>query len=394
MRYAELHPTASTEEDNFVGRMMWAVSDSSGLPAKRFANLDPVPPLDWLETFSEDIYHQADLISFEVTARAKKDDSLRFSLIRRPTDYTRAPWMTLVDEVAAGSAWDDAMYHLARWLVRYLDEPKLVLWLTQRSGRVHPIFAEKIERRLRELDELERDGKTEELNRIRSNAPRAVPRPMMRTLWRLLLAGRVKTKGPAFNSFRWVNISRWRYRFERAGLTAALRLELRDMLTPRVSLREPFRWDGDREECDPSARFKDLVDWEIVLSIDNAPSALKELHQSPRWPEALPDLLDDFGALLRDTMDLARELGGANDREDRSYIYQSSITAHPQNVYWPDRAVLIELTRNAWLATRNISPERARRAAENLVGRAVSGVPPVGAFCRHARRSHPAAAGS
>ena len=365
VRYAGLRPTASTEEDNFVGRMMWAVSDSSGLPAKRFANLDPVPPLDWLETFSEDIYHQADLISFGVPARAEKEDSLRFSLVRRPTDYIHAPWMTLVDEGTAGSAWDEVMPHLAHWLVRYLDEPKLVLWLAQRSGRVHPEFAEKVERRLKELDELKRDGKTDELNRICGNAPRAVPRPMMRTLWRLLLAGRVKTKGPAFNRFRWVNISRWRYRFERGGLTAALRLELRDMLTPCVSLREPFRWDWDREDGDPPARLKDLVDWEIVLSIDNAPSALKELRQSPRWRETLPDLLDDFGALLRDAMDLARELGGANDRADRSYIYQPSITAHPQNIYWPDRAALIEFTRDAWFATKENAPERARRAAEN-----------------------------
>ena len=365
VRYAGLRPTASTEEDNFVGRMLWALSDSSGLPAKRFANLDPVPPLDWLETFSEDIYHQADLISFGVPARAEKDDSLKFSLIRRPTDYTRAPPMTLMDGVAAGSAWDDAMYHLARWLVRYLDEPKLVFWLTQRSGQVHPEFAEKVERRLRALDELERDGNTEELNRIRSNAPRAVPRPMMRTLWRLLLAGRVNIKGSAFNRFRWGHISHWRYRFERGGLTATLRLELRDMLTPCVSLREPFRWEENREECDPSVRFKDFVDWEIVLSIDNAPSALKELRQSPRWRETLPDLLDDFGTLLRDAMDLARELGGANDREDRSYIYQPSITAHPQNIYWPDRAALIEFTRDAWFATKENAPERARRAAEN-----------------------------
>ena len=363
--HAGSRPTTSTEEDNFVGRMMWALSDSSGLPARRFANLDPVPPLEWLETFSEDIYRQADLFSFGVPARAEKDDSLRFSLIRRPTDYTRAPWMMLVDEGTAGSAWDEVMRHLARWLVRYLDEPKLVLWLTQRSGPVHPEFAEEVERRLRKLDELEQDGKTKELNRIRGNAPRAVPRPMMRTLWRLLLTGRVKTNGPAFNRFRRVNFSRWRYRFERGGLTTALRLELRDMLTPRVSLREPFRWDGGREGGDPPTHLKDLVDWEIVLSIDNAHSALKELRQSLRWSEALPELLDDFGVLLRDAIDLARELGGANDREDRSYIYLPSISAHPQNIYRPDRAVLIELIRDAWLATKETAPERARRAAEN-----------------------------
>ena len=140
VQHAGSRPATSTEEDNFVGRMLWALSDSSGLPAKRFANLDPVPPLEWLETFSEDIFHEADLSRFGVPVRAEKDDLLRFSLIRRPTDYTRAPWMTLVDDGTAGSAWDRVMHHLAHWLVRYLDEPKLVLWLAQRRGRVHPEF--------------------------------------------------------------------------------------------------------------------------------------------------------------------------------------------------------------------------------------------------------------
>ena len=132
----------------------------------------------------------------------------------------------------------------------------------ERTGFI-PKFAEEVERRLRKLDELEQDGKTKELNRIRGNAPRAVPRPMMRTLWRLLLTGRVKTNGPAFNRFRRVNFSRWRYRFERGGLTTALRLELRDMLTPRVSLRETVSvGTGVEKAADPPTHLKDLVDWE------------------------------------------------------------------------------------------------------------------------------------
>ena len=137
------------------------------------------------------------------------------------------------------------------------------------------------------------------------------------------------------------------------------------MLTPRVSLREPLRWDRDREDSDRPVRLKDLVEWEVVLSIDNVRSALNDLRRSSRWSEALPDLLDDLDALLRDAMDLARELGGANDREDRSFIYQPSIATHTQNTHLQDRAVLIELTRDAWLATKEIAPERARRAAED-----------------------------
>ncbi len=171
--------------------------------------------------------------------------------------------------------------------------------------------------------------------------------------------------GPTFNVFHWSDIFRWRHRFERDGLTAALRLELRDMLTPRVSLREPPRWDRDREGSERPLRVKERVEWKVVLSVGNVHSALNDLLRSPRWSEALPGLLDDFDALLRDAMDLARELDGANDRKDHSFSWQPSITAHTQNTHLRDRAALIGLTRDAWFATKENAPERARRVAEN-----------------------------
>ena len=363
--YAGSHPTQSTEEDDFVGRVRWAVSDPSGLPARRFAELDPVPPLEWLKPFSEDLYCQADLSRFGVQPGAENDDSLKFSLVRRPAPYTRTPWMTLVDEGAAGNAWDEVMRQLARWIMRHLDDPDLVLSLTQLPGRIHREFAELVELRLKELGEFERDGNTDELNRIRESAPHAVPRPMMLTLWRLLLAGRVKARWPAFDLFHPFSVSQWRRRLERDGLTTALRLELRDMLTPHVSLDRPFPWHPDQEVSGGPERLSDLVEWNIVLSIDDVYPTLRNLQQSPQWPKALPSLLEDFGALLRDAMDLARDLGGADERKDRSFIHQPSIAEHSQNMHLPDRAALIGLTRDAWLATKEIAPKRARRTAES-----------------------------
>ena len=366
--YAGLHPTKSTEEDNFVGRMFWALSDPSGQPARRFAERDPVPMWEWLERFSENTYGQDDLSRFGVQPAAKRDDSLKFSLIRRPVPSTRAPWMTLVDGGTASSAWDQVMLHVAHWLMRHLDDPRLVLWLTRHGGRLQGEFAALIERRLEELDQIKREGNAAELDRIRGKAPRAVPGPWIRTLWDLLLAARVTTARPAPNgspSSSVLRIFLWRNRLKRDGLTAALRLELCKMLTPRVAISEAIPWDRDPDDADGPEPSQDPVDWEIVLSIDDANSALKLLRESPRWKEVLPDLLADFGALLRDAMDLARDLGGADDRTDRSYIHRPSIADHPQNAYLPDRAVLIELTRDAWLATLETVPDRARRAAED-----------------------------
>jgi len=355
---AMARPMASTRQDNFVGRLLWALCDSSGLPAKRFANLDPVPSLEWLEPLSEARYRHADLDRFGVPPKGAVDDKLAFSLIRRPAAYPLAPWVTIVDGGARGSDWDEVMRQLAHWLVRHLDDPTLLLWLINRGGRLHEDLAWRIEHRLGELAQLERNGNTDELARIRAGAPKALPGPLMRTLWRLLLTRRVNC------GIRDFNLYRWRDRFERDGLTATLRLELREMLTPRVSLCEPLPWPSrDDDSLEPES-IKELVEWEIVLSTDHVHSGLRELLNDERWTAVLPELLSDFSALLRDALDLMRELGGAEDRSDLSYIHQPSIGEHPQNTDFNDWTALIDLSRDAWVATAAQSSERAALVAE------------------------------
>lgn len=192
VEYAMARPLASTRQDDFVGRMLWALCDPQGLPAKRFADFDPVPSLDWLEPLCDERYGHADLSRFGIPPLPKRDDKLTFSLAQRPSPYGNAPWMGLVDTGTRGSRLDDVMRHLARWLVRHLDDPALLHWLVKRGGRLHEDFAWWIEHTLDALAKLERDGKTDELTRIRASAPNAIPRPKMRVLWRLFLTNRVK----------------------------------------------------------------------------------------------------------------------------------------------------------------------------------------------------------
>lgn len=353
VRYASRDPRTASRENDFIGRLLWALSDPGGLPARRFADLDPVPSLDWLEPLSEERYRHADLDRFGVPPRTTVDDKLTFSLIRRPSPYPLAPSMCIADAGARGSRWDEVMRQLARWLIRHLNDPALLLWLVKHGGQLHDDLVWWIERRLDELAKLERDGNTDELARIREGAPKAIPGPLMRTLWRLLLTGRVKSWLRDFDLYR------WRDRFKRDGLTATLRLELREMLTPRVSLREPFRWPAEDGEARKPERIKDLVEWEIVLSTDHVHTSLRDLPKDERWNAALPELLADVSALLHDALDLMRELGGAEDRSDLSYMHQPSISEHPQNRDFHDWTALIDLTRDAWLATAAQSPARA-----------------------------------
>ena len=352
------HPPTSTKQDDFVTRMLWALSDPSGLPAKRFATLDPVPPLDWYGPLSEARFGHRDLELFGVTPHAATDSDLAYSLTCRPPPYTLAPWMAFADRGVGAARWDDVMWNLAQWLTRHLGDPALLLHLVKAGGRLHGNLARMIENRVRELTDLERDGKDSELAHLRVNAPNAIPAASMRTLWCLLLTGRVRGEDSD------LRLHAWQSRFDRDGMTATARLELRELLSPRVSLSEPFRLSFDDDDGEESERVRDLVDWKIVLSADNVRAHLETVTTDDRWTRSLPALFQDFNVLLHDALDLMRELGGATDQSDLSYVHQPSISEHSQNRGFHDWTVLIEFTRDAWLATCRSSPDRARTAAE------------------------------
>jgi len=161
------------------------------------------------------------------------------------------------------------------------------------------------------------------------------------------------------------NLYRWQGHLKREGLTTTLRLELRELLAPKVDLKKPFRWgDDDSSSAGEHTRIKQLVDWELALAADHVHSTLRDLADEP-WKSALPHLLEDFQQLLRDALDLLRELGEADERSDRSHWDLPSITPHWQNRGFRDWVSLIELLRDAWLAIRANDSARATRIAQN-----------------------------
>jgi SIR2-like domain len=84
--YVNRLPKESKPKNDFVGRVLWALSDTSGLPAKRFADSNPAPSLEWLlDAFSDERYRHTDLERFDIPAHKKVDGDLSFSMIRRPT---------------------------------------------------------------------------------------------------------------------------------------------------------------------------------------------------------------------------------------------------------------------------------------------------------------------
>ncbi len=314
--------------------------------------------MDWLlEAFENECFGHADLTRFGVIPCEEVDDKLRFSLIRRPSHYRYAPQMLLASDGSPSCQWDDVMSHLARWLVRHLNDPKLIIWIVDRGGQLHERWQRLIEHELERFSSLERDGKSDELDDIRSKAPNAIPSPLMRTLWRLLLSGRVKSPRHNFD------LHRLGLRLKQERLTASMRLELRELLAPKVTLKKPFRWNEDELSLGEATRLQQLVESELVLAADHVYSVLRV--DKEHWRAALPHLLGDFQLLLHDALELLSELGQADYHRDRSHWVLPSITPHWQNKGFHDWVALIELLRDAWLAVRANDSKQATRIAQS-----------------------------
>jgi hypothetical protein len=358
--YALTKPSASTQQDDYVGRMIWALSDQSGKPAKRFAEFDPVPPLEWLEAFSENCFSHSDLSQFGIPPFQKPDENLKFSLLHRPVNYAQAPWMMLTSHGASGSKWDDVMVNLANWLMRYLNDPQLLLWLTERGGRLQNQLVRVVEERLDRFAKLERDGNITELADICTSSPDAIPSPPMLTLWGLLIAGRVKItqKDSEFYS--------WKTKLDRDCLTTTLRFELRELLAAKIKLKKPLRFFLGEDATEITREnIKRFIDWDVVLAADNVKYYLKDFQKLAAWPQVLPELLGDIQQLLHDALDLQRELGEANDLNDLSNWDLPSISPHSKNQRFKEWVSLIELLRDAWLAVQKLHPTRATKIARD-----------------------------
>ena len=391
-------PSASTKEDNFVGRMLWALSDLKGKPAKYFAEYCPVIELDWLDSLSEDRYRHNDLSCFGVAQKSANENEPKFSFIKRPSP--KAPFMVLVDVGVPNGEWDEVMRHLGNWLVRHLDDPKLVLWVAKQGGCLHYEFKELIQQKLKEFDEIEKklnalekeinklekepdklekepdklekepdklekeldklEKEKNKLEKIRADAPKAIPDRLMRTLWELILSGRLKQFGNHHN----YSLLIWFGYFNMSGLTPSLRMKLREILTPRIDIQKPFAWGDSQSDTDTRKYMRNLISGEIVLAGRNVHDALKREKNNSDWKSMLPDLLGDFNLLLKDAFDLMRALEKSDDSRDPSYFEQPSISEHSQNKTFNDWTALIDLTRDAWLATAEKDIDQARLVAE------------------------------
>ncbi|MHA7809373.1 MAG: anti-phage defense-associated sirtuin Dsr1 [Marinobacter adhaerens] len=354
LEYAMAHPLRSSQEDDFIGRLLWAITDKTGDPARLFADHNPVPKLDWLDVFFSPRYHHEHLRQFGIIPNDKTDLAHSFSLLYRPSPYKYSPWMGLFRSVNQNH-WDEIMHQLARWLVRHLGNPSLSLALVRRGGQLNRSFCNLIESRLAMLSELKRKGDTDEIKAIVADASEALPSPRMALVWRLFLTNRIRTGGMRLDLFGWAE------RVKIFGLTTDLRMEFCEILSPRVELKPSFGMIEDQEDSG------DSIDLELTLEEDDVYSSLHALKALPDWSNHLKTLLPDLENLLNDALKLKLEIGDSALAYDRSEWDLPSIEPHWQNEGFKQWVHLVELLRDAWIETNEEAPERAASIAKRWI---------------------------
>lgn len=346
--YAPIHPSKSTPQDNFAGRMLWAISDPSGWPVKQFSEFEPLPALEWLlDVFSKKTFSRNDLIQFGIKNISDFDKNFKFSLIQRPTLSSAYSSMQLVSNNRSDTELDPIMKAIGHWLTRHLGDPRLLFWVIENGGTLNPFWRGQI---VEKLNDIERNNDKPEAQQQKNS-----PDHLLITLWHLLLDNKIYCNEYFFNFFSWKNA------FRSKGLNRHLKFELLKSLSPKVkvSTSQYVRNHINKENWEKNTTF------DLVLADPSISTLLKDFSQDANWKKALPHLLIDIQALLLEALEIMSDLDQADDILDPSWSAMPSIEPHYQNRGFYKWTILVELLRDAWLETLGKDVTLARNIAQN-----------------------------
>lgn len=331
-------PQASTKQDDYVGRMLWAISTATGGPARAFADLDPPPPLSWLDAFQDARFGHASLRHFGVAPHPTVDAKQRFSLAERPCPYQLAQRMSLFQAPPNRYNWDTVMHHLGRWLARHHGDPNLVLRAARHglSPQLQQLLQDRVS-----------DG-------AKGSSGKGAPADEgVLAVWDLVLAGRTRRREEFSDGFGWVR------RFEETGYNRRSKREFISLFRPFVELRPAHSFEGIARKG-----IREHFEWDLELEQEHAYSVYGDIKKSSRAVQRLPELIDDLESLLEDLVDIVRLLNDGGDDAERHMVDLPSIEEHHQNRAFHDWTVLVELLRDAWEQELQVASEQAQRRVE------------------------------
>lgn len=343
-------PSSSDIHENYAKNLAWALSDPTGIPAKRFSKLNPAPDLEWLNALSKIKLKREDLSRFGVFDNSFSED-LTFNLFNRPAKSSHSPNMALSRHSYAETKWDEVMQHLGNWLSRHLNNPDLVIFIIKHGGILNSQFRWKINTDIEEQKEKIKKGDNEYFEQLKSFSPDAVVSDEMLVVWSLVLAGYCEQSNNTLDLYSWTD------KYKNSGITTALKKEIRSILSPKIQFKKPYNYSS----IEPKQGLKAILDWDINLSTSFVHSSMKELSKLPQWQSDIGGLILEFTALLKETMEIMAELNEVEEFHDYSYIHQPSIKEHPQNKDYRDWTALIDLARDSWISLNKLDVDSANR---------------------------------
>lgn len=355
--FAWMKPQASTVEDNFVRKVLWAITDSQGNLAHYFADLEDNPPIEWFfDVFAKDFLSAKQLINYDLLPNQDVSSiSGNFSLVRRLPGTQRAIPMSLGEMRGNRENLDDLMYQLMRWLSRHLNNPRLFVWLVENVGMINPTFRFILEEAIQDYH------KSKNCNGEIVSIVDHVD-PIMERLWNLYLNGYVRSLHNSEDLF-W-ELWRWKEEFLRLGLTLTLKHRLVTALRPMIIIRQRFSIAEDVSD-DRQKTVSDYVSWDLALKSHDVFSFFQELNSREEWLQCLPELCEDFESLLKEALELTAEMNDGAERSDLAIFDMPSIEEHSQNQKVTDWVILIELLRDSWLQINKIDPMRAKKVVRS-----------------------------
>lgn len=332
-QYANVKPVASTQQDDYISRMLWALSEPSGKVAKAFAKHDPLPAFEWFKELINPAHFQLkDLPRLQVSGYTPKDTPVQqdeqYSLLHHPSSSRHGAWLSLIGQRQAVEL-DSVTLNLCYWLSRYLNEPDLLLWAVNTGTQAHKDFRQAIEEALEKPN---------------------IPEPM-RKLWQLYLLGYMD-RDPS----QQLTTHTWLVKLRNQGFSFATKQQFSGLLKPKLRLGRVYNLNvalssQSVENSNPEDniyKIKDFVDPRVELSDSQLRYFLYKTtaEKTCVLAEHLPALLPAIQAALLETLELMVEVETAQDGYDRSYFDLPSIEPHWQNRHLHNWTVLLELLRD------------------------------------------------
>lgn len=304
-KYAGLDPLQESSDDDFVGRVLWALADPSCKPAKRFSEMDPTPSLNWL------------LGPFTQQIKSKKDSdgySLFSSMVVK---QGVSPFVE--SDLNSFPMGPHPIYPIVQWTLKYINDKRLIFWLLQQGDRLSRFYKFQILGKLHDQDQSDSgiECLDEELKR----------------LWRLFLADALRLRGESsYDFYTWLDF----FSKCQCQATYEVRAELRKVLAPKIIVSQIVS----------TQKFS----FELGLTSDDVKFAIENFD----WFGSLSSFVEDFQLLLKDALAMAKNLV-----KHDTLLDLPSIESHPQNQYAPNYTVLIELLRDSWIDLLKKNPKQA-----------------------------------